>query len=38
MGFPGGSAVKHPPSKAGDLGSIFGSGRPLGVGNDKPLQ
>ena len=28
-GFPGGSAVKNPPAKAGDVGSIPGLGRPL---------
>ena len=28
MGFPGGSVVKNSPVKAGDSGSIPGSGRP----------
>ena len=33
MGFPGGSAIKNPPAKAGDardVSSISGSGRSLG--------
>ena len=30
--------VKNPPDKAGDLGSILGSGRSPGVGNGNPLQ
>ena len=34
----GGSAVKNPPANAGDLGSIPGSGRSPGEGNDNPLQ
>ena len=38
MGFPGGSVVKHPPTKAEDLGSISGSGKPLGIGNGKLFQ
>ena len=29
MSFPGGSVVKNPPTNAGDLGSIPGSGRSL---------
>ena len=33
-----GSMVKTPPDKAGDLGSIAGSGRSPGVGNGNPLQ
>ena len=40
-GFPGGSAVKNPPANAGDtrdMGSIPGSQRSPGVGNDNPLQ
>ena len=37
-GFPGGSVVKNPPASAGDMGSICGSGRPLGEGNGNPLQ
>ena len=39
--FPGGAVVKNPPANAGDFkdeGSIPGSGRSLGGGNDKPLQ
>ena len=36
MGFPGGSAVRKPPANAGDLGSVPGSGRPPGEGNDFP--
>jgi len=28
--IPGGSVVKNPPAKAGDTGSIPGSGRPPG--------
>ena len=41
MGFPGGSMVKNPPANAGDAGdtgSIPGSGRSPGEGNDNPLQ
>ena len=30
--------VKHPPAKAGDAGSIPGSGRSPGEGNGNPLQ
>ena len=33
--------LKNPPANAGDVrdtGSILGSGRPPGVGNDNPLQ
>ena len=37
-GFPGGSVVKNPPANAGDTGSIPGSGRSPGEGNDNPLQ
>ena len=37
-GFPGGSVVKNPPANAGDAGSIPGSGRSSGEGNDNPLQ
>ena len=37
-GFPGGSVVKNPPTNAGDVGWIPGSGRPPGGGNDNPLQ
>ena len=35
---PGGSVVKNPPANAGDTGSIPGSGRFPGEGNDNPLQ
>ena len=37
-GFPGVSAVKNSPAKAGDIGSIPGSGRSPGEGNGNPLQ
>ena len=37
-GFPGGSVVKNPPAKAGDMGLILGSGRSLGEGNGNPPQ
>ena len=37
-GFPGGSGVKHPPAQAGDVGSVPGSARSPGEGNDNPLQ
>ena len=37
-GFPGGSVVKNPPAKAGDMGSTPGLGRSLGEGNSNPLQ
>jgi len=37
-GFPGSSAVKKPPTNAGDTGSILGSGTSPGEGNGKPLQ
>ena len=30
--------VKNPPVNAGDMGSILGSGRSPGEGNDNPLQ
>ena len=36
--FPGGSEVKAPAWNAGDPGSIPGSGRSPGEGNDNPLQ
>ena len=36
--FPGGSDGKASTLKAGDLGSIPGSGRSPGEGNDTPLQ
>ena len=41
MGFPGGSVVKNPPANAadaGDVSSVPGLGRPLGVGNDNLFQ
>ena len=38
MGFSGGPLVENPPTNAGDLGSIPGSGRSLGEGNGNPLQ
>ena len=41
LGFPEGTAVKNLPANAGgsrDTGSIPGSGRFPGVGNDDPLQ
>ena len=42
QGFLGSSAVKNPPSNAGDatgaMGSIPGSGRSPGEGNGNPLQ
>ena len=37
-GFPGGLEVKNPPAKAGDMGSIPGSGRSPREGNGNPLQ
>ena len=38
VGFPGASVVKNLPAKAGDVGSVPGSGRSPGEGNDNPLQ
>ena len=38
MDLPDGSVVKNPPAKAGDVGSIPGSGRSAGEGNGNPLQ
>ena len=41
VGFEGGSVVKNPPASARDVrdaGSILGSGRFPGEGNDNPLQ
>ena len=38
MGFSGSSVVKNPPANSGDMGSIPGSERSLGEGNDNPLQ
>ena len=37
IGFPGGSRVKNLPANAGDIGSIPGSRRSLGEGNDNPF-
>ena len=37
-GFPGGLVIKNLPASAGDAGSIPGSGRSPGEGNDNPLQ
>ena len=36
-GFPGDVVVKNLPPRAGDTGSIPGSGRSLGVGNGNPF-
>ena len=36
-GFPAGSAVKNPPTKAGDAGLITVSGRSPEEGNGNPL-
>ena len=38
LGFPGSSVLKKPPTSAGDAGSIPGSRRSPGEGNDNPLQ
>ena len=38
LGFPGGSAVKNPPAKAGNTGSILGLGKSPAGGNGNPLQ
>ena len=38
FGFPGDSVVKNHPANIGDVGSIPGSGRSLGVGNGNPLR
>ena len=38
FGFPGDSVVKNRPANTGDVGSIPGSGRSLGVGNGNLLQ
>ena len=37
-GFPVGSIVKNPPTNAGEVGPIPGSGRSPGKGNGNPLQ
>ena len=36
--FPGDSVVKNPPAKAGNTGSIPGTGRSPGEENGNPLQ
>ena len=36
--FPGGSIIKNSPAKAGDVGSLPGSGRSPREGTDKTLQ
>ena len=38
LGSPGGSVVKNPPTNAGDLGSIPGSGRSPAEENGNPLR
>ena len=38
QGFPGGSVVKNLLARAGDVGSIPGSGRSPGERNGNPLQ
>ena len=38
QGFPGGSVIKNPPAKAGDMSSIPGSGRSPREGNGNLLQ
>ena len=38
MGLPGGTVVKNLPAKAGDTGSIPGSGRSPGEGNGNTFQ
>ena len=38
LGFPGGSDSEESACNAGDPGSIPGSGRSPGEGNDNPLQ
>ena len=38
IGFPHGTVVKNLPANAGDVGSIPGSGRSIGGGNENPLQ
>ena len=37
-GFPGGTVVKNPPAKRGDVDFIPGWGRSPGEGNGNPLQ
>ena len=36
--FPGSSVVRNPPTNAGDVGLIPGSGRSLGGGDGNPVQ
>ena len=38
MGFHGDSVVKNLTAKAGDVGSVSGSGRSPGEGNGNPFQ
>ena len=38
LGLPGSSVLKKPPTSVGDAGSIPGSRRFPGEGNDNPLQ
>ena len=38
LGLPGGSVVEKPPAKAGDAGSIPGSGKSPGEGNGNPFR
>ena len=38
MGVPGGTVVKNLPANAREAGSIPGSGRFPGIGNNNPLQ
>ena len=38
MGFPGTTVVKNLPANAREAGSIPGSGRFPGIGNNNPLQ
>jgi len=38
LGFLGGSVVKNPPAKVGDVGSIPGLGRTPKEGNGNPPQ
>ena len=38
LGLPGWLSGKEPDCNVGDVGSVPGSGRSLGVGNGKPLQ
>ena len=38
MGFLGGSVVKNPPAKSGDVGLILGPGRSPGEGSGNPFQ